>query len=283
MRKERIYNCEHCKKDFITRKKNQKYCSYICSNNKLSIIRYDTIDKNTGENLHQLYSKKATEKNKKYWYKSDKFKELCKKNVINFKSLKSINKFNESILKRKNNIVNGLNQFQISTQKAIITKINKKIISDKKNDFELYKWLVWYYTKLNNLSELENYNNRGRAKKNTNNYHLDHRYSIINGYHNNVPPNIIGHLKNIHFIHYQENIKKGHKNYISLKELYEITNNKNEYSIDIKELYYEKKHSINLNNKIFQCAYCKITTNKGNYVRWHNEKCKLKNSDEVAA
>ncbi len=29
-----------------------------------------------------------------------------------------------------------------------------------------------------------------------------------------------------------------------------------------------------INKKIFECEYCHIKTNKGNYIRWHGERCK---------
>ncbi len=36
------------------------------------------------------------------------------------------------------------------------------------------------------------------------------------------------------------------------------------------------KKTEKMNSKKFSCKYCKILTNKGNYTRWHGEKCKQK-------
>ena len=50
-------------------------------------------------------------------------------------------------------------------------------------------------------------------------YALDHRYSIYDGFINNVNPKIIGHWKNLQMITEKENVKKGKKSSITLEEL----------------------------------------------------------------
>lgn len=51
------------------------------------------------------------------------------------------------------------------------------------------------------------------------NFHLDYKYSILEGYKNNISPEIIGNIKNLEFIPWEENIKKRTKNYITINEL----------------------------------------------------------------
>lgn len=99
----------------------------------------------------------------------------------------------------------------------------------EKDKWEQYKQEVWYYTRKNNLSTLNNYKNRGRLDENNDAYHLDHIYSITDGYLNNVDAKIIGSIHNLRFIPAIENQIKKTKSDISLKKL--------------KKLYYGKSKS----------------------------------------
>jgi len=72
-----------------------------------------------------------------------------------------------------------------------------------------------YYTLVRTISEkqplhlLENFDKpRGRAGK-SGMYHLDHMISINYGFKNNIDPKIIGHISNLQFITWQENLQKG--------------------------------------------------------------------------
>jgi hypothetical protein len=92
-------------------------------------------------------------------------------------------------------------------------------------EFEKYKRKVWSETKRNNLSLLENYNRRGRTD-----YHLDHMYSIWQGFIDNTPAEITGHICNLKMIPYIENISKHTKSSITLevlKQLILLHNNDN--------------------------------------------------------
>jgi len=55
-----------------------------------------------------------------------------------------------------------------------------------------------------------------RGKK----YHLDHIYSVIDGYINNIPIEIISNIYNLRIIGSKENISKSGDSDISKKELY---------------------------------------------------------------
>jgi len=50
-------------------------------------------------------------------------------------------------------------------------------------------------------------------------YHLDHRYSIHDGFHNKVPVSLIANLKNLQILSYKKNLRKGTKSEIELCEL----------------------------------------------------------------
>jgi hypothetical protein len=65
-----------------------------------------------------------------------------------------------------------------------------------------------------NLELLENYDQRGRSK-----YHLDHMFSIFEGFKQGVDPCIVGHIRNLKMIPAKENLSKFHKCSITLNDL----------------------------------------------------------------
>lgn len=85
------------------------------------------------------------------------------------------------------------------------------------SDIELYTKTVRQFTELNDLSILPNAHKRGK-----NNFHLDHKFSIMEGFKNNIPPYIIGSIINLEFIPYQENCSKRDKCSITKNELFRL-------------------------------------------------------------
>lgn len=81
--------------------------------------------------------------------------------------------------------------------------IKNRIKGIKDLNKKLYYAKVWEITDKNDLSVLKNFNKRGFRK-----YHLDHIYCIACGYKNNIPPEAIGHIDNLRFIHYKLNMRK---------------------------------------------------------------------------
>jgi len=69
---------------------------------------------------------------------------------------------------------------------------------------KLYYAMVWEVTESQPLYILENFDKRGWK-----NYHLDHIYPISMGYKEKISPEKIGDIKNLRFIHFEENLKKG--------------------------------------------------------------------------
>ena len=51
-------------------------------------------------------------------------------------------------------------------------------------------------------------------------YHLDHIFSIFEGFYNNIPPYIIGNICNLRMIHYKINIRKHIHSDITKDELF---------------------------------------------------------------
>lgn len=83
-----------------------------------------------------------------------------------------------------------------------------QIISDKQK----YYNAVHKITKQQNIKSLEHYEKRGKSKKGTDNYQLDHIIPISEGFRNNIDPVIIGDISNLRFIPWQENILRNKKN-----------------------------------------------------------------------
>ena len=93
----------------------------------------------------------------------------------------------------------------------------------KKDIFDKLIDMVILFTK-NNTYELEgkykdiiNPKNVKRGK----NYHLDHKYSIFEGFNNGVSPKIIGQYYNLEIMTAYDNLKKNKQCSITLNELLE--------------------------------------------------------------
>jgi len=113
----------------------------------------------------------------------------------------------------------GIKRSQETINKTRQTKIDKGIFWKPDDpeylEFKKYRRKVYYWTSKNDLTQLENHDKRGRFG-----YHLDHKYSITEGFKNKVPPKIIGSIDNLEFICYTDNLSKGTKCSITLEKLY---------------------------------------------------------------
>lgn len=81
-----------------------------------------------------------------------------------------------------------------------------------------YKSDVMKITRQQPIRELLNYDKRGVSGI-EGSYHLDHKFSISEGFKNNISSDIIGNVKNLEFIPWDENLKKRTKCSITIKEL----------------------------------------------------------------
>lgn len=96
-------------------------------------------------------------------------------------------------------------------------KNGKWFNTEESNLFKQYTRRVWSETRKNNLALLENFELRARSGENA--YHLDHIYSIFDGFKNNVPVFIIGNKCNLRMLKAKDNIIKNRKSDISLDNL----------------------------------------------------------------
>ena len=109
-------------------------------------------------------------------------------------------------------------------QRATILKLKKlKDVTDldEKERFKIYRKRVKYETEINDLTLLSNHEKRDKHTENEEAYHLDHIYSVAHGFENNIPPYIIGNIKNLQFIHWKENLSKNSDSWMTKDELFE--------------------------------------------------------------
>jgi hypothetical protein len=116
-----------------------------------------------------------------------------------------------------NGILSGhLNCPECYSQKQTDTKVQKGQITDPglKSEYELYRQSVWRFS---NRTYKKHLSNQKRNRQN----HLDHVLSIVEGFQNKVPPEIMGSIHNLRIINGQANRHKSYKSEITVQQLYE--------------------------------------------------------------
>ena len=86
------------------------------------------------------------------------------------------------------------------------------------DEFEKYELEVMKITRKQEINSLPNCSKRGNSGV-KGAYHLDHKFSIVEGFNKKINPEIIGNIKNLEFIPWEENIKKRTKCSITINEL----------------------------------------------------------------
>ena len=84
--------------------------------------------------------------------------------------------------------------------------------------FRKYRQEVRSVTNSQSLHELDNYDKRGVSGQDGA-YHLDHIYSVADGFQNNVPAEIVGNISNLKMIPWEMNLLKNSNSWITLNEL----------------------------------------------------------------
>jgi hypothetical protein len=85
-----------------------------------------------------------------------------------------------------------------------------------KTEYRKYRQQVLVITRRQNKTNIKNFNIKQKG------WHLDHIYSISEGWKNNVDPNIIGHFVNLRYITAKENCTKNKKSGFTKEKLYEL-------------------------------------------------------------
>ncbi len=108
-----------------------------------------------------------------------------------------------------------------STRCANIKKAKKKWGHINHSDYSIYKKLVMKYTYSNNLKSLPNNERVGRIGNKGSPFHLDHKFSVREGFIRGILPHHIGGYNNLEFLPALENIKKQDTCSISESELFD--------------------------------------------------------------
>jgi hypothetical protein len=106
-------------------------------------------------------------------------------------------------------------------EKSISTKLaNSKSVVDPilKTDYEKYRQAVWRFS---NRSYKKYMSEQTRDRHN----HLDHVLSIVEGFRNNVPPEVVGSIHNLRMLEGNMNRSKSYRSEITPAELLERYNN----------------------------------------------------------
>ena len=82
---------------------------------------------------------------------------------------------------------------------------------EDKDDLSHYRVKVSkvMYKYKDDIKKLDNFEKRGHANKGM--YHLDHKFSIVEGFKQNIPPYIIGHINNLEMLIGRNNLVKNRK------------------------------------------------------------------------
>jgi len=197
---------------FNNRKKSEETCllKYGCKNvsgsDKVKQKKKETCIKNFGVD-NPLKSKVIQEKSKatcldkygkEFYLQTEDKKEKSKKT--------SIKKFGT--------------EFYLSseTRRTYFEDNGKWLKQEELSDFNLYLRLVRKETEKNSKF-VKNIELRGHNKFNKNAYHLDHRYSKLEGFKNGILPYIIGGVKNLEMLYYKDNCSKREKCSVELKDI----------------------------------------------------------------
>ena len=114
--------------------------------------------------------------------------------------------------------------FEIKTGEGYRTRLENQTMIEmsKRPSFDQYYIRVGEFTSntVKNFGNfIENLNLRGSHRIDNHAWHLDHKFSVFQGFNNNIPPYIIGSIYNLEMLPWQENLKKWSRCSISEEEL----------------------------------------------------------------
>jgi hypothetical protein len=130
-----------------------------------------------------------------------------------------LNYYQRQHIKRLNDIdENGLDYYQRLIERHYSS--GRFTRPEDKDDFQYYRHKVYKCMKKfdEQIKKLPNYDLRGQTNK-PGAYHLDHKFSIYEGFKNNIPPYIIGNIANLEMIPAKSNISKSSACSIDLETL----------------------------------------------------------------
>jgi len=121
----------------------------------------------------------------------------------------------------------GRNGYARIASKAIIkgnlTKAEKGMIThpSSRDNYYRYKTLVLYLTNYHRQRLTDGYITGLAGKPGA--WHIDHKFSIIQGFREKISPFVIGHYENLQMLPWKQNIQKLHRCDISKEDLFCVT------------------------------------------------------------
>lgn len=117
----------------------------------------------------------------------------------------------------------GRNGYSRIATKAIIkgniTKEKKGLISLNRNEFKRYKVVVQYLTEKHREALTRGFVTGLAGTQNA--WHIDHIFSVLKGYQNNISPFVIGHITNLQMLPWEDNLSKHSSCNITIDKLFE--------------------------------------------------------------
>lgn len=171
-----------------------------------------------GVNKPLEWFRKKSVWSKEYWMSRGYTEEQAKEKISEYQTKNAIkaNK-NRKPNSRTTNIQywidKGFSEKE-SKEKLRERQTTRKILDGIKNPLLEYYRNVWYYTR-QNKHLIEGIENRSCD------FHIDHIFSIRDGFDNQVPPKIIGSAVNLRMLSAKENNKKYSRSDITLEQLYD--------------------------------------------------------------
>ena len=254
--KKSINTCFHCNKPIIDLTK--MFCSTKCNNNSEQTKNkfrknYDSLSETDKISRNNKRTKTVNEKYGGYTLQSSELKKKMKSTMITkygvehsfhseaikqkalntwikkygvdnpFKS-HNIKEKIKKVLKDRYGVDNSANiNPEIRIGNGIKTKIERGwIIPDEfLSDYQIYRKKVKRLTEITykTYKNIINPNNLERVTNGKNGFQLDHKYSIIEGFLNNVEPEIISHRCNLQMLEWNNNRTKSKKCDIDLEQL----------------------------------------------------------------
>jgi hypothetical protein len=219
---EKIQICRTCQ---MTGEKNPRFgdkrtWSELFDTSKMYKMKESLRERNRGENNP---SKKDSVKNKKNQFiiNFENVSNSVKEFDFILNSIKGSNKFAELNL----TCCNGHN-FEIKWCSFRVRRIcrycyyeSQRIPIEKIKRFKIYNKKVRYLTRFNFNKNLEKIENSKLKLNDSKKFHIDHIYSISDGFINNIDYRIIASHHNLRVITKDENLKKGSKSDITSDEL----------------------------------------------------------------
>jgi hypothetical protein len=200
-------------KKYIIKRIDGESLDYLPKNKQIKIIiKCSECGNKRQSNAFDVLNKKSTicikccsnkPKNGYDYRRSSKYRKKMSKSMKDSKSYK------DSV------------DLRIEGNKKYWQKLRKgKTIEEIYSEWELYKKKV-YRMMEKNYRKYKNIINPDNLSRGKNKYHIDHKFSILEGFKNNIQVEIISHPFNLVMMYYRDNLNKKDKCSITKKELLE--------------------------------------------------------------